>query len=92
MATNEIVSYEQAGNNKWVFTKRGRKWILPDEWRKENYVWMKNKWEWNKRVVPKFWSVEKQGTENETNGTFYFLKMPFLVYVPAIKLPTVDIF
>ena len=54
-------------------------WTLPDEWKKENYTRVKNKREWNKREIPKFLTVDKQGTENDINGAFNYSKMSLLV-------------
>ena len=62
-----------------ILQNKGDWWILPDEWRKENYTRIKNKWEWNKRDISKFSIVDKQGTENDINGAFNYLKMSLLV-------------
>ena len=57
------VSYEQAGNNKFVFTKRRR--LMNSSWwvKKRKLYLNKNKWEWNIQEIPKFLIVDKQGTE-----------------------------
>ena len=70
--------------NKWVIMNgflqnEGDSQILPDEWRKENYARIKNKWECYTRETPRLLIVNKQGTENDMNGAFYFLKMALLV-------------
>ena len=74
MSTNEEVSYEQTGIISGFLQNKGDWWIFPDEWRKENYTQIKNKWEWNKQEIPKFlrdW--------NDINGVFNYLKMSLLV-------------
>ena len=44
------------------------------KWRKENSAWIKNKWQWSKRGILEFSSIDKQGTETEINGAFSSLK------------------
>ena len=79
MSTNEEVSYEQTGIISGFLQNKGDWWIFPDEWRKENYIRIKNKWEWNKREISKFLIVDKKETENDINGTFNYLKMSLLI-------------
>ena len=49
------------------------------KWRKENSTWIKNKWQWSKRGIREFSSIDKQGTETEINGAFSSLKKFLLV-------------
>ena len=85
---NEINKLQTNENNKWVFRKWSKS-ILSAHCRKEICTWMKNKWEWNKRVIPKFWIVDKQETKTDINETFCYLKMSLF---RMMKLLTVDVF